>query len=161
MQRVFVFSATAVLVREWHESNPAGDEAGVRLEVRLLGDVNPRGSRSAAQAIVVDQPVWRADLFDLVDEAPGNFARAHFHPRFDGVEPCDRCWHDALSSDPMAWLATQFRDLNALLQQAGIQPGPAIGLEQIEADGAELRQAVPEIVAAAEAVFADVRVTAG
>jgi hypothetical protein len=158
---MFVFSKTAVLVWEWHERNPAGDEAGVRLEVRLLGDVGPRGSASAAQAVLVDQPVWRADLFDLVDEPPGNFARAHFHPRFHGVEPSDRCWDDALSADPMAWVAAQLGNLESLLRRSGAQPGVTIGLEQVEADGAQLRQAVPEIVAAAEAALATVRVTAG
>ena len=91
MQRMFVLSTVAVLVRAWHEPDPTnsgGDEAGVRVEIRLLGDTGRRGSPSAAQALVVDQPVWRADLFDLVEGPPANFARAHFHPRFEGVEPC-------------------------------------------------------------------------
>jgi hypothetical protein len=128
----------------------------VRLEVRLLGDVAHRGSESAGQPILVDQPVWRADLFDLVDGQPGNFARAHFHSRFDGVEPSDRYRDDALSSDPMAWLATQLADLARLLEKGGIQiEGQEV--KRVEADGDELRQAVPEIVATAEAILAQVR----
>jgi hypothetical protein len=153
---MFVFSTTAVLVWEWHERDPAGEEAGVRLEVRLLGFAGHRGSESAAQAILVDQPVWRADLFDLVDGEPGDFARAHFHDHFDGVEPCDRCWDDDLSSDPIAWVANQLADLALLLQRAGIHVEGQL-LDWVGADTVELRRAVPEIVAAAQAVLAEVR----
>jgi hypothetical protein len=152
---MFVFSTVAVVVREWHERDPAGDEAGVRLEVRLLGSAGHRGSQSAAQTVLVDQPVWRADLFDLIDGEPANFARAHFHPHFDGVEPCERCWDDHLSSDPIAWTAIQLADLALLLQRGGIEvEGQRL---EVDADSLELRHAIPEIVAAAEAVLAEVR----
>jgi hypothetical protein len=159
MQRLFVFSEMAVVVRAWHEVDPTnagGDEAGVRVEIRLLGDVGRRGTPSAAQAVLVDQPVWRADLFDLIEGQPGNFARAHFHPRFDGFEPSERCWDDALSSDPMAWLAVQLADLATRLEKGGVRlEGEA--RQRVDADGDDLAQAVPEIVATAEAILAEVR----
>lgn len=159
MQRMFVLSTVAVLARAWHEPDPTnsgGDESGVRVEVRLLGDTGRRGSPSAAQAVLVDQPVWRADLFDLIEGRPGNFARAHFHPRFEGVEPCDRSWDEALSADPMAWLAIQLGDLVSLLERGGVRlEGDA--RRRADADADELRQAVPEIVATAEAILGEVR----
>ena len=89
MQQAFVFEKVAVLVGPWHEPMEP-PERGARVEVRLLADEPRRGSRSAAQRLVVDQPVFRADLFDQVDGPPGNLRSAHFHPRFHGVEPCDR-----------------------------------------------------------------------
>ena len=40
---------------------------GARVEVRRLGDEPPRGTFSAAQRLVIDQPLFHADLFDRVD----------------------------------------------------------------------------------------------
>ena len=66
MQQAFVFERVAVLVGPWHEPVEP-PERGARVEVRLLANEPRRGSRSAAQRVVLDQPVFRADLFDQVD----------------------------------------------------------------------------------------------
>ena len=71
--------------------------------------------------MVIDQPVFRADLFDLVDEPPGNLASAHFHDSFDGVEPNDRLWPDGIKRDPTGWLAGELGDLGRLLARAGVE----------------------------------------
>jgi hypothetical protein len=43
-----------------------GAERGVRLEVRFLERPPLSGSIYAAQPIVIDRPVWRADLLETV-----------------------------------------------------------------------------------------------
>ena len=116
----------AVLVSPWHEPvDPP--ERGTRVEVRLLDQEPRRGSWSAAQRVVIDQPAFRADLFDLVDRPPGNLASAHFHPNFDGVEPSDRIWPDEIKQDPAGWLAGELADLGHLLDRAGVDSGDARG----------------------------------
>ena len=115
--------------------------------MRLLADEPWRGTRSAAQRVVIDQPVFRADLFDQVDGPPGNLSSAHFHPRFHGVEPCDRHWLDEIRSDPTGWLATQLSDLRGLLEESGVDLTDAAWLDT---DAAAVRAAVPGIVAAVE-----------
>ena len=149
-----MFEKVAVLVRTWHEPmNPP--ERGARVEVRLLADEPWRGSRSAAQRMVIDQPVFRADLFDQVDGPPGNLRSAHFHPRFHGVEPCDRHWPDEIRTDPTGWLATQLSDLRGLLVESGVDLTDAAWLDK---DAAAVRAAVPGIVAAVEQSWDAVRV---
>jgi hypothetical protein len=153
MQYAFVFEKVAVLVGPWHEPiDPP--ERGARVEVRLLADEPRRGSRSAAHRVVIDEPVFRADLFDQVDGPPGNLRSAHFHPRFEGVEPCDRHWRDEIRADPTGWLSAQLSDLRRLLEQAGIEVTDAPWLE---GDTAALRDAVPGVVAAVEGTWAAVR----
>ena len=58
MQHAFVFNEVAVLVRHWFEIdlNDSHMEHGARVEIRLLAPHPGRGSESAAQVIVVDQP---------------------------------------------------------------------------------------------------------
>ena len=92
MLHTFVYSRVAVLVRHWFEIGLDDGvlEHGARLELRRLEPQPHRGTESAAQRIVIDRPVWRADLFDRLDRPAGSFSAAHFHPRFDGDEPCDR-----------------------------------------------------------------------
>ena len=154
MQQAFVFEKVAVLVSTWHEPmNPP--ERGARIEVRLLADDPWRGTRSAAQRVVIDQPVFRADLFDQVDGPPGNLRSAHFHPRFDGVEPCDRHWRDEISVDPTGWLAAQLGDLRGLLAESGVDVTDA---GWVDADAAVLRVAIPAIVTAVDRAWDAVRV---
>jgi hypothetical protein len=154
MQQAFVFEKVAVIVRTWHEPmHPP--ERGARVEVRLLADEPQRGSRSAAQRLVIDEPVFRADLFDRVDEPPGNLRSAHFHPRFHGVEPCDRTWSDEIRADPSGWLAAQLSDLHRLFEESGIDVTDA---EWLDRDAADVRDAVPGIVAAVEQSWDAVRV---
>ena len=154
MQQAFVFDGVAVLVRTWHEPM-SPPERGARVEVRLLADELWRGSRSAAQRLVIDQPVFRADLFDQVDGPPGNLQSAHFHPRFHGVEPCDRHWPDEIRADPTGWLAAQLSDLRALLDASGVAAGDA---PWVDGDAGALRAAVPDVVAAVDRAWDAVRV---
>ena len=74
MLQAFVFESVAVLVGPWHEPTDP-PERGARVEVRLLEPEPRRGSFSAAQRVVIDQPVFRADLFDQVDCAAGQPAQ--------------------------------------------------------------------------------------
>jgi hypothetical protein len=153
MRQVFVFQKVAVLVGPWHE--PADPpERGARVEVRLLADEPRRGSWSAAQRIVVDQPVFRADLFDRGDGPPGNLRSAHSHPHFDGVEPCDRHWSNEIRDDPTGWLAAELSDLRRLLARAGVDVDEAPWLDD---DAAALRDAVPRVTAAVEAAWESAR----
>ncbi len=151
--QAFVFEKVAVLVAPWHEPMQP-PERGARVEVRLLVDEPRRGSRSAAQRVVIDQPVFRADLFDQVDGPPGNLRSAHFHPRFDGVEPCERHWRDEIKDDPTGWLGAQLGDLHQLLKESGVDAADGAWLDR---DAAALRDAVPDVVAAVEATWTDVR----
>jgi hypothetical protein len=63
VEHAFVFNEVAVLVRHWFEIDLIDShlEHGARVELRLLIPQPRRGSESAAQKVVVDQPVWRAD----------------------------------------------------------------------------------------------------
>ena len=79
MLQAFVFESVAVLVCPWQE--PADPpERGTRVELRLLAPEPRRGSFSAAQRVVIDQPVFRADLFDVMDAPPGNLLRRALSP---------------------------------------------------------------------------------
>ena len=98
MKQVFVFERVAVIVMPWHEPMDP-PERGTRVEIRLLGDEPPRGSRYAAERVVLDEPLFRADLFDQMTAPPGNLHSAHYHPNFHGIEPCDRVWSDDLKQD--------------------------------------------------------------
>jgi hypothetical protein len=153
VRNAYVFEGVAVLVGPWHEPMTP-PERGTRVEVRLLEREPKRGSRSAAERVVLDQPVFRADLFDQTTSAPGNLASAHFHPRFDGIEPCDRHWDEAIKRDPTEWLARELGDLRGLLARAAVDLGDAAWLDD---DADALRAAVPEIVATVEAIWARVR----
>jgi hypothetical protein len=153
MQRVFVFEKVAVLVEPWREPMDP-PERGARVEVRLLADEPRRGSRAAAQRVVIDQAVFRADLFDQVDGPPGNLRSAHFHPRFEGVEPCDRHWRDEIRADPTGWLEAQLSDLRRLLEESGVD---VIDATWVDDDAAALRDVVPDVVAAVDAAWDAVR----
>ena len=148
-----MFERIAVVVGPWHEPMDP-PERGTRIEVRLLAEEPGRGTPSAAQRIVIDQPLFRADLFDRMDLPTGNLGSAHFHPSFDGVEPCDRVWNDEIKQDPVTWLSGELGDLPGLLERAGQDVG---GASWLAADAAALRAAVPAITAAVEATWAAVR----
>lgn len=153
MLHAFVFDKVAVLVFPWHEPmDPA--ERGARVEVRLLADEPRRGSLSAAQRIVIDEPVFRADLFDQAGHPPGNLHSAHFHPEFHGVEPSDRHWPDGIKADPTGWLARELGDLRRVFDRARVDVTDAPWLD---ADATAVRDALPDVVAAVEATWATVR----
>ncbi len=118
-----------------------GAERGVRLEVRLVEPGELKGSIYSARPIVVDRPVWRADLLESVTGPAGSLDRAHHHPAFRGWEPGPRSFVDGLSARPLEWVAARLSDLDGLLEQAGMAAAD-VGTDDSEA----LRQAVPEIV---------------
>jgi hypothetical protein len=153
MLQAFVFENVAVLVFPWNEP---GDppERGTRVELRLLEPQPQRGSQFAAQRVVIDHPVFRADLFDQVNAPPGNLRSAHFHPNFEGVEPSDRFWRDEVKKDPARWLATELSDLGNVLERGGVEVS---GADWLEGDAAAVREAIPAIVAAVEATWDTVR----
>ena len=110
--------------------------------------------RYAAERVVIDRPVFRADLFDQIDAPAGNLQSAHFHPYFDGIEPCDRHWKQEIKSDPTGWLAGELADLPALLERGGIGN---LDPSAIARDAEALRTAIPAVNAAVEAVWDTVR----
>lgn len=154
MRQAFVFENIAVLVFPWNEPvDPP--ERGARLEVRLLEHEPARGTRYAAERVVVDAPVFRADLFDVVGEPVGNLRSAHFHPYFDGIEPCDRHWRPVIKQDPIAWLEGELGDLRALLERGRVDIAQASWVDE---DGAALRAAIPVVTAAVERAWDTARV---
>jgi len=152
MHQIFLFERFAVVVGPWFEPGPR-PERGARVEVRLRRDEPHRGSESAAQRLVVDEPLFRADLFDVVDEPPGNLRAAHFHSGFDGVEPRDRLWPEALARDPRAWLRAELGDLVALLVRAGFDADDAATMR----DAASIRAALDAVEQAVEGAWAEAR----
>jgi hypothetical protein len=156
----FGFERIGVVVSDLYFVNPRpaegqeGAERGVRLELRVLDRRPLKGSIYSAQPIVVDQPIWRVDLLEAVDSAPGSLDRAHHHPAFDGWEPGERHFVPDLSAAPVEWLAGRLADLDGVLAQAGVGPdvaGPG--------DASALRHTVPEIVDVLRRLLA--RVAAG
>ena len=145
MQQIFAFNELAIAVRHWFEIGPDDDEHGARLEIRRLVRHPHRGSESAPQVLELDAIVWRADLFDAVGDAPGSWSRAHHHDGFDGIEPTGRTWDDELSADPLGWTHRRLEDLPGLLAACGVQ------LEDPEGEAADVRRALPAIMAALEA----------
>ena len=152
---MFTFERVALVVSPWWEPGEP-PELGTRVEVRLLPDEPHRGSESAAQRIVADLPVWRADLFDQAGGPAANLRSAHFHPGFDGVEPLERTWPEALREDPIAWLTGELGDLVALCVRSG-RPEDAAGDAALHRDADAARAALPEIVAAVQRTWAEVR----
>jgi hypothetical protein len=154
----FGFERVGVVVGDLYFVDPSpgsgqeGPEHGVRVELRVLGRGELRGTIYSAQPIEIGQPIWRADLLESVEGRPGSFDRTHHHPRFTGWNPGRRVYAEELSADPLGWLAAQLSDLDALLAVAGFPAGTAA-----PGDAAELRQAAPEIVDAARRLLGKVR----
>ncbi len=146
MLQVFGFDRIGVVLGDIYFVDPApakgqeGAEHGVRLEVRMLEPGELTGSIYASRPIGIAEPVWRADLLESVDGAPGSLNRAHHHPYMRDWEPNKRVFDRALSSDPVGWLGTMLSDLEGLLDQAGIEVD-----EILAADAGKLRAAVPEV----------------
>ena len=107
--------------------------------------------RRASIDLAGAQPIWRGDLFTLATGKRGNWDRAHYHPRFEGIEPSDRAWDPELTKSPLDWLRRQLGDdLDRILREAGA-PQLAGG------DDARLvRQVLPRISAAVEECLAPV-----
>ena len=160
MLYVFGFERVGVVVGDLYfvDPNPGkgqeGAEHGVRLELRVLGRGELKGSVYSAQPIEVGAPIWRADLLESVAGRPGSFDRTHHHPAFTGWNPGRRVFVSELSADPLGWLGGKLADLDALLDSAGFPAGTA-GPD----DARDLRDTAPEIVDAARRLLA--RVHAG
>ena len=147
MLYAFGFERLGVLVSDLYFVNPdplpgqEGAERGVRLELRMLQRQPLRGDIYSAQPILVERPLWRVDLLESVDSAPGSLDRAHHHPRFDGWNPGERHFVPELSAAPVDWLAGRLADIDAVLEEAGVAPGD-VG----PGDRAAVRAAAGEIV---------------
>jgi hypothetical protein len=149
VQHILALSHSAVIVRHWFEIDldDASMEHGVRVELRELAARPHRGSESAAQLITADRPLWRADLFDRLTDAPGSFGAAHYHPEFSGNEPSSRTWDPELTADPWRWLRARI---------AGLGGGPGRKAWQLEAgDARELSALADAIVALARELGPD------
>ncbi len=140
---ILALSRSALVVRHWFEINldDASMEHGARIELRELAAGGHRGSESAAQLIMADRPLWRADLFDRMRDDPGTFGAAHYHPGFTGNEPSDRVWDAALTADPWRWLFDQVISAGAAANGIGWPVDPA--------DAGELPGLAEDVVALA------------
>jgi hypothetical protein len=158
MLYAFGFERVGVLVSDLYFVDPhpgegqEGAERGVRLEVRMLERGELRGSIYSAQPIAVDRPIWRADLLESVDGAPGSFDRTHHHPECRGWEPGRRHFVKELSANPVEWVGARLADLEGLLAEAGVDS------QSVDpADAAGLRRAVPEILEAVRRLLDGIR----
>ena len=142
MLHAFAFNELAVIVRHWFEIGPEDEEHGTRVELRRLVPHQHRGSESAPQVTEIDGIIWRADLFDVCGAHPGTFDRAHYHLRFDGVEPTDRAWDAELSSDPFGWLRRELGDLPRVLASQDVT------LQDMPGEVADIRRSLPQIIEA-------------
>ena len=151
MLYAFGFEHIGVVVSDLYFADPnpsvgqEGPERGVRLEVRMLERGALKGSIYSAQPIGVDRPIWRADLLESVSGPAGSFDRTHHHPAFNGWEPGRRHFVPELSADPLGWVGARLSDLPTLLVEAEVDPATVSA-----DDGEALRQAVPEILEAAQ-----------
>ena len=147
MLYAFGFETIGVVMSDLYFLDPnqragqEGPERGVRLEVRKLDRPELNGSVYSAQPIGVGVPIWRADLLERADGPAGAFDRTHHHPVFTGWEPSKRTFVDALSANPVDWVGAHLSNLDALLDEAGVDKN-----EIDPGDGERLRHAVPEIV---------------
>ena len=148
MLYAFGFERIGVLVGDLYFVDPKphpgqeGPEHGVRLEVRMLGQGEMRGSIYSARPIEAGRPVWRADLLEAVDGPPGSLNRAHHHPRFNGWEPGKRVFEPNLSAAPVQWVGDQLSDLGGLLERAGVDDDGSFA-----SDAESLRGIASEIMA--------------
>lgn len=158
MLHVFGFDKVGVVVGDLYFVDPQpgpgqeGAERGVRLEVRLLATQPVEGSIYASQPILVDRPIWRADLLESVAGGPGTWDRTHHHPKMRGWEPGTRQFDGQMSAHPLRFVAEQLGDLPGLLAGADIDPSAIT-----DRDTEELRAAVPEILATTRSLLAAVR----
>lgn len=154
----FGFERIGVLVSDLYFVDPRprpgqeGAERGVRLEVRMLGQGELKGSIYSARPIEVGAPIWRADLLESVDSPPGSLDRAHHHPAFNGWNPGRRAFDESLSDAPVEWVGEQLSDLGALLGRAGVTAD-----ESFAADAESLRECVPEITATVRGMLEKVK----
>ncbi len=148
----YLFNEVAITLQHWCERAEDGDECGVRVEVQRLDQSESPGAKTefAARVLHIAGPIWRGDLFTLSTGKAGNFDRAHFHPHFIGVEPCDRHWDAWLTQDPFAWLRGQLEQVDTLFAEAGFAEMAAGD------DVARIRALAPRIEATARQMMDEV-----
>lgn len=151
-ERVGVVASDLYFVDPDPKPGQEGAEHGVRLEVRLVDRPPLTGSVYAAQPIVIDRPVWRADFLETVKGEPASADRHHHHPSFRGWEPGGRRYDEAIRTDPMSWLEKQLSDLPGLLAGAEM-PAGSVG----PGDAAQLAAAAPQIAATVAGLLSQVR----
>lgn len=157
MLHVFGFGGIGVAVGDLYFVDPQprvgqeGPEQGVRLEVRLLESAPLEGTIYASRPIVVDRPIWRADLLESVAGGPGTWDRTHHHPAMRGWEPGSRQFDEAMSADPLGFVARQLRDPEGLMDGAGVDRATVAAQDLVD-----LRAAVPEILDTVRALLAGV-----
>jgi len=158
MLSVFGFGRIGVVLGHIYfvDPNPAagqeGAERGVRVEVRFIQTQDQGGSIYAARPILVGEPIWRLDLLESADGAPGSFDRTHHHPAMRGWEPGRRKFERELSADPLGFLGERLRDLPGLLAQAELPPD-AVDEEDVH----QLRDYADDVVAATATMLERVR----
>jgi hypothetical protein len=149
--RIGVVVSDIYFVDPQPEPGQEGAERGVRLELRAFERDEPVGSIYSAVPIRVGRPLWRVDLLESVESAPGSLDRAHHHPRFNGWEPGRRVFVDDLSANPVGWLRDRFAAVEEVLDQAG-----AGELLASNGDVDALKAAGPMVVAVVEQLLRDV-----
>jgi hypothetical protein len=121
----------------------SGNEHGARIQVRRVHGATEPGTQLA-------EPIWRGDLFRLTVGPDGNWDRAHYHPRFEGLQAGTRFTDPELTKDPITWALAQLSDLNRLASNASAPDLAAISGElQPEVDGLqdEIRAALQKSAA--------------
>jgi hypothetical protein len=134
----FFIEPIALTVFRWVESADGERESGCRVEIQRL-EIQREGSYAATPRYALGASIWRGDFFTLEGGRPGNTDRAHHHIAFDGQEPSDRIWDEALTRDPVAWFERELGDLGALLRRCGAD---------VAVDRDAVRAALPSIIRA-------------
>lgn len=151
------FDRVGVVMSDLYFVDPAidqgdeGAERGVRVELRLFERDALHGSPYSAVPIRIDRPIWRIDLLETVESTPGSLNRAHHHPRFRDWEPGRRVFVEELSADPVTWVAERFADIEAVLDEAGVD-ADELGPGDVDA----LRAAGPAVVSQLEHLLGEV-----
>jgi hypothetical protein len=123
----------------------SGNEHGARIQIR-------RVKAGVEPGEVLAEPIWRGDLFRLTDGSPDNWDRAHYHPRFQGLQAGSRVMDPELSKDPIAWALGQLTDLKTLAANAAAPDFAAVAVElqpQVDDLREDLRGALEKSAAAA------------
>jgi hypothetical protein len=136
----FLFPHVAITVTRWVEHGTQGPETGCRIQLQRL-ETEVAGTEFAAPRVTFTQPIWRGDLFTLATGQPGNWAKAHFHPNFEGIEPSKRAWDAALTESPLTWLERELEEnFETILREGGA--ADLVGLD----DTRLVREATPHIM---------------
>jgi hypothetical protein len=123
----------------------SGNEHGARIQIR-------RVNAGVEPGEILAEPIWRGDLFRLTDGSPNNWDRAHYHPRFEGLQAGSRVMDPELSKDPIAWALGQLSDLKTLAARAAAPDFEAVAADlqlQVDELHEELRSALEKSAAAA------------